>query len=273
MKWGLDLSKMVGISTDDAYNNKKAFANYSWIPCFGHNLHLAVGKALGLNCVSKCLSRRRTTVSAFSRSSKMQKSLKQKQESLSFPELKLIHDEPTCWNSTFEMVERFCEQQQAVCAVWAENRRKWHLMSKDTDMATLEIIREGLEPVSKKKKRTWKVYCPFEKRESGEAGMAEGGASFSPSPSDHLSSEYLLYKQIKEISATEDPLTWWKNHEAALPILAYFTRKHLCIPAKSCASERVFSTSDIIYSPRRMRLTKEHIDMLFFLAKMPITLK
>ena len=382
VKWGLDLSKMVGISTDNASNNKKAFANYNWIPCFGHNLHLAVGKALGLDRVSKCLSRLRTTVSAFSRSSKMQKSLKKKQESLSLPELKLIHDEPTRWNSTFEMVERFCEQQQAVCAVLAENRRKWHLMPKDCDMATLEIIREVLEPVSsltdalsgekvptlssvlplkwkllscleekdsdsvlacdikqkmrsdfaryecrlldlvlntatfldprfkdtfvtieeevkadllqkageapqshqpveitlpqeqatgaKKRKTDLKSLLStitFEKRESGEAGMAEGGASFSPSPSDRLTSEYLLYKQIKEISATEDPLTWWKTHEATLPILAYFARKHLCIPATSCASERVFSTSGIICSPRRIRLTEEHIDMLVFLAK------
>lgn len=56
-KWGLNLSNMAGITTDNAWNNKKAFENYTWIPCFGHNLHLAVGKALSLDRVSASLSR------------------------------------------------------------------------------------------------------------------------------------------------------------------------------------------------------------------------
>lgn len=31
------------------------------------------------------------------------------------------------------MVERFCEQQQAVSAVLADDRKKWHLMPRDSD--------------------------------------------------------------------------------------------------------------------------------------------
>ena len=73
-KWGLNMSNMAGITTDNASNNKKAFEHFTWIPCFGHNLHLAVGKALGLDNIKTSLSRLRTTLSAFSRSNKMQRS-------------------------------------------------------------------------------------------------------------------------------------------------------------------------------------------------------
>ena len=46
------------------------------------------------------------------------------------------------------MVDRFCQQQQAVCAVLAENRKKWHLMPKGSDVANLETVREILDPIS-----------------------------------------------------------------------------------------------------------------------------
>lgn len=72
---------------------------------------------------------------------------------------------------------------------------------------------------------------------------------------------------MPEQSAEKDPLTWWKTHESTLPHLAHAAKKYLCIAASSCASERVFSTSGLICSPRRARLTEEHIDMLVFEAK------
>lgn len=45
--WGLGLSKMASITTD----NKTEFERYTWILCFGHNLHLAVCKALSFDCL------------------------------------------------------------------------------------------------------------------------------------------------------------------------------------------------------------------------------
>lgn len=381
-EWKFDISRMAGITTDGASNNKKAFRDeYTWIPCFGHKLHIAVSKAINIDRMSSTLSRLRKTVSAFTRSPKLTRQLDKKQTTLSLPEHKLIHDEPTRWNSTYDMVERFLEQQQAVCAVLAEDRKKWHLMPKDTDVTNLEALKEVLGPLSpftdalSGEKHTtlssvlplmWKICSCLDVGEADSAlaremkkairdyldqrandekelqvvlntatyldprfkdsfvsvesqvqeslleqvegvlsvrsesqtSQTEASTSEKPSkksktdlrsllssiqgekkddgtqapsapqaPTDKLKNEFEVYKRMPEISAEKDPLTWWKTNESALPQLAHFARKYLCIAASSCASERVFSASGIIVSPRRSRLTQGHIDMLVFLSQ------
>lgn len=136
-QWGLNLHDMAGITTD------KAFSYCNWIPCFRHNLDLAVHKGLSVDHVGYTLSRLRRTVSAFSRSTKLTRQLKSKQADLGVPQHKLIHDEPTHWGSAYDIVECFLEQQQAVCAVLADNRNKWHLMPKDLDVTTMEALKNG----------------------------------------------------------------------------------------------------------------------------------
>ena len=61
-------------------------------------------KTVSLDCVSTCLSMLQTTLSAFSKSNKIMMSLKERQKTLKLPDQKLIHDEPTHWNYTFEMI-------------------------------------------------------------------------------------------------------------------------------------------------------------------------
>uniref|UniRef100_A0A8C1X632 BED-type domain-containing protein n=1 Tax=Cyprinus carpio TaxID=7962 RepID=A0A8C1X632_CYPCA len=107
-QWGFNLRDMAGI-TDNASNIIKAFSDCNWIPCFGYNLDL---------------SRLRRTVSAFSRSAKLTVKVK----------------------AAYDMVERFLEQQQAVCAVLADNRNKWHLMPKDLDVTTMDALKHLLGP-------------------------------------------------------------------------------------------------------------------------------
>lgn len=74
--------------------------------------------------------------------------MKEKQKTLNLLVQKIVHNEPPYGNSTFEMVNRFCIQKPTVRAILAENRKKWHLMPRDSDVATLEIIRAVLCPLS-----------------------------------------------------------------------------------------------------------------------------
>lgn len=101
-----------------------------------------------------------------------------------------------------------------------------------------------------------------EKKKHGDDTSA---ASADDDPECRFRNELTLYETMPELSAEKDPLTWWRTHESTLPTLAHLAKKYLCIAASSCASERVFSTSGLICSPRRARLTEEHIDMLVFI--------
>lgn len=150
--WKLDITNM---AATNASNNKKAFQqHFTWVPCFGHNLHLAINEGLDIDRVSGALSRLKKTVAAFTRWPKMTQQLKKKQTAWSCQNT-LIHDEPTRWNSTFEMVERFIEQQQAV------DRKKRYLMPKDSDITILEtdaLSGERNTTLSSVLPLTWKIY-------------------------------------------------------------------------------------------------------------------
>ncbi|XP_065652718.1 E3 SUMO-protein ligase ZBED1-like [Hydra vulgaris] len=282
------------------------------------------------------------------------------------------------------MVECFLEQQQVVCTVLAEDRKKWHLMPKDSDITVLETVKAVLKPLSpftdalSGEKHTtlfsvlpllWKIFeclsheqsdsalaqemkekiheylqhryddlqlrfllntatcldprfknsfvslkddvkqslldelkkmgnekegiasrvsrglsskevrpskkskndlkfllstIQGEKKEKGEPSSS----SHAPlSASDEINGEFLVYDQMPEVSAEDDPLIWWKTNMGTLPQLSEFARKYLCIAASSCSSERVFSTAGYIVSPRRSRLSQEHVDMLVFLSE------
>nr|XP_017213371.1 zinc finger BED domain-containing protein 1-like [Danio rerio] len=79
---------------------------------------------------------------------KRRRELRNKQEALNIPQRSLIHDVVTRWGSTQKMLQRFIEQQQAVCAVLATEGGAWHLMPKDADIAVIEQVLQILQPLS-----------------------------------------------------------------------------------------------------------------------------
>lgn len=46
------------------------------------------------------------------------------------------------------MIARILEQQQAICAVLADDRKNWHRMPSDREFTTLEIVSQVLQPLS-----------------------------------------------------------------------------------------------------------------------------
>ena len=57
-------------------------------------------------------------------------------------------DVVTRWGSIFDMISRILEQQQALSAVLAEDKKNWHRMINDTDLSVLETVSDILKPLS-----------------------------------------------------------------------------------------------------------------------------
>ena len=89
----------------------------------------------------------------------------------------------------------------------------------------------------------------------------------SLSPEEKIKKELNSYLQYSTIEADEKPLEWWKTHSASFPILGILARKYLCACATSCSSERAFSTSGYILSPKRTCLNPDKVNMMVFLSK------
>ena len=124
--WELNADHLVATTTDNGTNMVAAFNKLGWprLSCFGHNLHLSIGKGLNDEKISRVLGRCRALVAHFHRSWKKNEELKQKQEELNIPQHKLISPVTTRWESTNEMVFRIVEQQQAISAVLASDPSK-----------------------------------------------------------------------------------------------------------------------------------------------------
>ena len=121
---------------------------YPRLSCFGHNLDLVINKSLQLDRVHQAIARCHSLEEAFSRSWKKYRDLHQKQADLGLKQHKLLADVVTRCSSMYKMIARILEQQQAICAVLAEDRKNWHRMPTDNEFSTLEAVASVLEPLS-----------------------------------------------------------------------------------------------------------------------------
>lgn len=63
------------------------------------------------------------------------------------------------------------------------------------------------------------------------------------------------------------PLLYWKEKNAAWPLLACLAQKYLAPPCTTVPSERLFGTASNIATDKRTRLDPEKVEMLLFLNK------
>ena len=79
--------------------------------------------------------------------------------------------------------------------------------------------------------------------------------------------EVAVYLSLNRSKTSVDILEFWSDNEKRMPILARTVRKYMCIQASSSSSERTFSASGNIVTPRRNKLDPENVNMLVYLKE------
>ena len=111
------MKKLVATTTDNASNMIAAFnlLDLLCLSCFDHNLDLAINKGLYCAHVKRALARCHSLVE--------------------------LGDVVTRWSLTYLIIFRILEQQQALSAVPAEDRKNWHRMPTDPELSVLNYPR------------------------------------------------------------------------------------------------------------------------------------
>ena len=90
-------------------------AGWNHLPCCAHTLNLVVQDAIKADPELSVLREKcKSIVSHFHKSTKSSEKLRSVQQQLHIPELKLIQDVVTRWNSSYLMFERIVSQHEAI---------------------------------------------------------------------------------------------------------------------------------------------------------------
>ncbi|XP_056102446.1 E3 SUMO-protein ligase ZBED1-like [Rhinichthys klamathensis goyatoka] len=154
--WKLERANLtIPVTTDNARNIVNAVVGAAGlgpqIGCFAHVINLASQKAMAVQQISRLLAKIRKIVTFFHRSTTAAHVLKTKQELLQLPVHKLIQDIPTRWNSSYDMIERYIEQQAAVYSAMTDKAVKKNVKDimtlSENDMRLAENVITVLKPL------------------------------------------------------------------------------------------------------------------------------
>lgn len=141
--WNLDYSNQVCLTTDSGSNVIKVAEDLNWprLTCFGHNLHLAITKALinDTRC-TRALGVARKIVSSISSSWKRRRVFTKAQINIGLQQHALITDCTTRYGSMAQMVKRIPEQE-AIHVTLSSDRKTWQ------DIEVLQAIDKALSPL------------------------------------------------------------------------------------------------------------------------------
>ena len=166
--WSLEKPRVHLVLRDNAANMIAGCreANVSSASCAIHSLQLVVKDGqLSQKSVTDTLARARKVVGHFKHSSLGNERLAAIQKQLDLPQRKLIQDEPTTWDSTYQLLERLVEQKRAIILYHTDfglpvtfRDNDWRLAEK---MVTLLEPFQRLTKEFSKKESTLSEVIPF----------------------------------------------------------------------------------------------------------------
>ena len=150
-QWNL-LDKDRTYVTDNATNIKKAIidvGNKMWIGCLGHTTNLIVKAGLEkVNVINSLIGRAKNCVSFIRRSALAIEKLKSNEDFLKLPNLNVIQDVSTRWNSVLAMLRRLVAIKSAVNCTVCECGRQ-DLVITDDDFENMELLSNFLQMFEK----------------------------------------------------------------------------------------------------------------------------
>lgn len=152
-EWKIE-QKIIAIVSDNAANIVAAIRDGGWrhIGCFAHSINLSVQACH--RELATTLTKVKSIVEYFKRSSSALAKLKDIQKQMGLPELKLKQDVVTRWNSTFDMLQRFYKLKEAIISTLAIldtqheqlSSHDWIIVEKTIDI--LEIFYDITNEIS-----------------------------------------------------------------------------------------------------------------------------
>ena len=173
-EWGIDRSKIVGLTSDGAKNMSSAITTHlrvEWIYCLAHVINLCVKLALGLPEVKEVVKAAKAICRTFKASSIARRALEERQTGLGLPLRALKVDNKTRWGSTYDMLRRLTSSRPAVSACLGSlhglrkpvpddlTSAQWSLIEKIADV--LEPFQDATEFLSHEKHPTIGAVMPI----------------------------------------------------------------------------------------------------------------
>lgn len=78
-----------------------------------------------------------------------------------------------------------------------------------------------------------------------------------------IHNEFLKYSSVSDI--VDDPLLWWKSHEAAFPYLSALAKVMLSIPSSSGATETHFSDTGYLVNKKKANIDPLTVEKIMFI--------
>ena len=153
-KWSLSPDDVHCVMRDAGANMKKALflSGVNNTNCTSHQLHLTVKHGLtSEESVTGVISKCRSIATHFNHSTMAQEELKKIQVRINAPQLSVMQDVPTRWNSTLQMMIRMKDLNESLCLYASSSEKIKPLTNQDNDILTSCItVLQPFEDITKK---------------------------------------------------------------------------------------------------------------------------